>query len=343
MFRVLSLDGGGIRGAFIAACLARIEAETQRRISDYFDLIVGTSTGGIVALALALGEPASRVLELYRNSGRAIFTRRQPPPIPLLERLYLSIAKRYRVPALDLDALYRAKYSDEPLRAALSAVFGVRTLGDITRCRVVIPSIDLVRGQTITFKTAHQPGFMRDLHLLAVDAALATSAAPTYFPQASLAGRRAYTDGGLWANNPALVGYAEAAKISQVCNRPGIDPAFGLDDIWMLSIGTGKPQYYAKPGATDDGLIWWGERIFDVAGGAQSQGVHFQAQYLMGAQRYTRIDFDMPTAPWALDDVSVVDDLVHFGEQAAVAAFPQIAPTFLTGGKTAFQPFQAVA
>ena len=339
MFRVLSLDGGGIRGAFIASCLARIEAETGRSTADYFDLIVGTSTGGIVALALALGEPASRIVELYQGKGAAIFTRRPPPPVPFIERQFLNAAKRCRFPDLDLDALYRAKYSDEPLRSALTAVFGDRKLGEITASRVVITSVDLVRGQTITFKTPHQPDFVRDARLTAVEIALATSAAPTYFPQASVFGHKAYTDGGLWANNPAIVGYAEAAKIRQVCKRPGVDPEFGLDDIWMLSIGTGRPQYYAKPGATDDGVLWWGQRIFDVAGGAQSQGVHFQAQYLMGPERYTRIDFDMPTTPWALDDVNAVSDLVHFGEQSAVENFPRIAPTLLAERKTAFEPF----
>jgi hypothetical protein len=148
-----------------------------------------------------------------------------------------------------------------------------------------------------------------------------------------------YSDGGLWANNPAIVGYVEAMKIRNVCRRPDLDPIFGPEDVYMLSIGTGEPQYYAKPGPTDDGLLWWGPRLFDVAGGAQSQGAHFQAEYLMGNERYTRVDFRMPTHPWRLDDVSALSQLLHYGTQAAVDYYPRLRQALLTTKKPTYHPY----
>jgi hypothetical protein len=338
MFRVLSLDGGGIRGAFIAACLARFERDLRRPLTDYFDLIVGTSTGGIIALALALGESADSILDFYRHRGAQIFTRRQSAQAGFFENICLKAVQR-KFPALDTTALRRSKYAQEHLRAALTDFFGDRTIGDIRSSRVVIPAVNLLLGRTVTFKTPHQPNFVRDSAFRVVDVALCTSAAPIYFPQASIAEGTSYADGGLWANNPAVVAYAEAVKISRVCTRQGIDPVFGPEDVLMLSVGTGKPQYYAKPRSGDDGMVWWGPRLFEVAAGAQSQGVHFQAQYLMGPDRYTRIDFDMPTDPWTLDDVQAIDDLIVFGEQSAIDHFPSLRPTFMAVEKAPYQPY----
>lgn len=337
MFRILSLDGGGIRGAFIAACLARLEREIEVPITNYFDLIAGTSTGGVIALALALGESAERILSLYTTHGVEIFTRRKNTNVPFWMHAALRMVRR-QFP-IDEDAILRSKYPQQPLRDALYAVYGDRTLGDINTCRVVITAVDLILGRTTTFKTAHQPNFIRDRHRRAVDVALATTAAPSFFPHATIETGTAFSDGGLWANNPAIVGYAEAVKISHLEPRPDIDQPFTQEDIHMLSIGTGKPQYYARPSNEEDGLLWWGPRLFDVSGGAQSQGVDFQARYLMGESRYTRIDFEMPTQPWALDDIAVLSDLVHLGEQTAVDNYASIRDRFLVNEKQPFQPY----
>jgi len=338
MFRILSLDGGGIRGAYTAACLARLEHEIGRPITDYFDLIAGTSTGGIIALALALGEPAERIQRFFSERGPQIFTPREPVGLRLLQRMCLTAVKR-KFPSLDERMLHRSKYSSDALRDALTEVFGDRTLEAATASRVVIPAVDLICGRTITFKTPHQPNFIRDRHLKAVDVALATGAAPAYFPQASIKDGSAFADGGLWANNPSVVAWVEAMKIRHVCKRPGIDPVFPSDGIFMVSIGTGEPRYYAKPGPQDDGLLWWGPRLFDVAGGAQSQGAHFQALYLMGEQRYVRINFQMPSEPWPLDEVGVLPQLLHYGEQAAVDLYPRLREHFFSTSKPPYQPF----
>ena len=126
-FRILSLDGGGIRGAFAAAFLARIEQEIGSPITDYFDLIAGTSTGGIIALALGLGEPAARIRDLYEKRGSQIFTRRVHVRVPGWQRACVALAKR-KLPTLDLGVLQRSKYPAQPLREALTELFGTRTL-----------------------------------------------------------------------------------------------------------------------------------------------------------------------------------------------------------------------
>jgi hypothetical protein len=253
MFRILSLDGGGIRGAFAAAFLARMEEELGHPITDYFDLITGTSTGGLIALALGLGEPAECIKRFYLERGPQIFVRRPPTSMPMWQRACLSIAKR-KFPRLEKDGLHRSKYDAAALADALKSIYGNRTMEDAIRCRLVIPAVDLIYGRTVTFKTPHQPDFIRDRRLSAVDVALATAAAPTFFPHAVIGSGSAFSDGGLWANNPAIVGYVEAMRIREVCRRPDHDPVFDPEDIHMLSIGTGEPRYFAKPGSTDDGL-----------------------------------------------------------------------------------------
>lgn len=240
-FRVLALDGGGIRGAFAAAFLARIERELRAPVTNFFDLIVGTSTGGIIALGLGLGEPSERIRDLYARKGSEIFTLRKQPKNGFLRNVGVTVLKR-SVPEIDERTLFRSKYTAEPLTRVLTEVFGDRTLEAAKSARIAIPAVNLTYGQTIVFKTPHRPDFVRDRNYKAVDVALATAAAPLYFPPSLLESAR-FADGGLWANNPSIVGYAEAAKIHLDCRRPGLDPSFDLGDIRLLSIGTGEPEY----------------------------------------------------------------------------------------------------
>ena len=132
MFRILSLDGGGIRGAFAAAFLHRLERQIGCPISDYFDLIAGTSTGGIIALALCLGEPAEKICNLYRDAGSAIFARRGSGDLSTWRRMCARAAK-WKFRSLDKATGCRSKYTTDTLREILAAVFGTRTLED--HCR----------------------------------------------------------------------------------------------------------------------------------------------------------------------------------------------------------------
>ena len=338
-FKLLSLDGGGIRGAFIAACLAVLEKRLGQPVVDYFDLIAGTSTGGIIALSLALGGPAEQIQAFYQTYGAQIFTRRSPLPVPLYAKLLLPLTRRFvkGIPDdLDTDWIRQPKYDQKNLRRTLTEVFGTRTLAD-ARTRVVVPAVDTIRGQTVVFKTPHQPNFIRDRHFSAVDIALATAAAPTYFPHAVIGEGSSYLDGGLWANNPSMVAYVEAVKIGAVCSRPELDPEFRTDEIALLSIGTGRPRYFVSPPEEKAGLLWWSHKLFDVVSTSQSQSVDFQCQYVLGDQ-YQRIDFDQPDV-WALDSVENLNSLIHLGHEEAAKHFANCRNLFFSTPAQQYHPF----
>lgn len=322
-FRILSLDGGGIRGAFTAAFLAAVEKHLGCRICDHFDLVAGTSTGGIIAAAIAAGIPADRIVQFYRERGPQIFRRpKRQKSIwgRLRARLFARILARAGV---DDDWLWSPKYDATALRTALEDVFAHRTMDSLDCCRAVIPSVDLTKGQTVVFKTPHLPGLSRDRGLRVVDVLLATTAAPTYFPHAKLGIGSAYVDGGLWANNPTMVAIAEALCIANKCNRPSVDPVVNLDAINVLSVGTGRTPFFARPPDGGGGIAWWLPPLIEVTSWSQSQGVHFQSGYVLG-DRYRRVDFDVPGGSWKLDAVEVVDQLIHIGSEKAVERLGEI-------------------
>ena len=194
-FRILSLDGGGIMGAFAASALATFERETGQRIIDHFDLITGTSTGGIIAIGLAMETPAEEIARFYETEGPKIFPKRS------------GINKwlgRVR-------GVFQPRFSSSALSVAIQEVAGDRPLKE-AKTRLVIPSYDVNTGKVYVFKTPHHPWYSHHADLSAVDVALATSAAPTYFPAHTIPGRGTFIDGGLWANCPAMVGVVEARR-----------------------------------------------------------------------------------------------------------------------------------
>lgn len=286
--KVLSLDGGGIRGAFIASFLAELEAQLDGDIWEYFDLVAGTSTGGIIALALALGMPAAEIRLFYERQGAEIFGQSQ---------------KHFAGPWL------APKYSAEALSKALTIAFGEKRIGD-ARTRLVVPAVNLITGRPTAFKTPHlSNASSRDHRYTAVDVALATTAAPTYFKAAAVNQEGAYCDGGLWANNPALVAYVEAQRIA---HEQGITQM----PISMLSVGTGKRCFSLDP-PRSAGKAWWATRIFDVVIDSQSQGADFMAGFLTQRDRYDRVTFELPDDSWSLDNTALLPRYLHLGREEA--------------------------
>jgi len=218
--QVLCLDGGGLKGLFSAAVLAEIESDHAVKVAEHFDLIVGTSTGGLIALALGAGLSPAQVVGFYVTHGPSIFP-----------------SGRSRT----VRQWVRSKHSSAPLRRALQEVLGDRRLADSHK-RLVIPAYSLDEDDVYLFKTPHHPRFHRDGREAMVDVALATTAAPTYLPAARLRNHR-LVDGGVWANNPTLVAVIEALTVL------GKAPS----DCRVLSLGTTDPVS-SRPRRLERGL-----------------------------------------------------------------------------------------
>lgn len=217
-FRVLTIDGGGMRGVYAAAFLAGLERDLGP-ISKNFNLICGTSTGGLIALALGAGRRGAEVVDFYREKGPRIFAHGGP---------------HKRLPTILRAMARKHKYSNHELRAALDEILGTKKLCDST-VHLCIPTVDFVTCQPWVFKTDHGEGLSRDGEVLMRDVALATSAAPMFFPIATAkipahGTHHRFIDGGLWANSPVLVGLTEAVRFFVGDGKP-----FG--SLHILSVG----------------------------------------------------------------------------------------------------------
>jgi len=291
-FRILALDGGGIKGTFSAAALAAWEKDTGLRAIDHFDLIAGTSTGGILAIGLGLGLSGQELLDFYKKRGRDIF-----PVVGFRRRLMTT-----------LRSLIRPKHSGDVLEKHLREAFGGRRLGE-SRTRLLIPTYDTVRGRIFLFKTRHHERFRYDDDVPAWNIALATAAAPTYFKAAPVAGHegQGYVDGGVWANTPALAAVVEAVHFLKL--RP--------DQLDVLSIGTTytPDSIHDLAGA---GILGWGTRVIKLLMNAQGEAAYKQAMLLVGRERFLRVDCATVPGAYAMDDARGIESLAALGRSKAV-------------------------
>ncbi|MFF1680932.1 CBASS cGAMP-activated phospholipase [Streptomyces sp. NPDC058256] len=307
-FQILALDGGGFRGMFSAAVLARLEEDLGVRIADHFDLIAGTSTGGIIALGLGLGLSPQQILEFYTEHGPRIF--------------------RDRSRLRGLRHLMRAKYSTEPLRAALTEVFGDRTFGESAK-RLVITSYNIAADDVYLFRTPHLPGLKRDWREKAVNVALATSAAPTYLPGMPLDGAR-LVDGGVWANNPAMVALTEAVGPLSV----------PLDTIRVFSLGTTTDVRHRHRRLDRGGLLPWARDAVEVLMRAQSESAAKQVRHFVGKDDVLRLNPTVPTGALALDDVDTTT-LSGWAGHVSRDVSPAVHRTFCDHLAPAFVPLHS--
>lgn len=302
-FRILSIDGGGIKGVFPAAFLAHVESTLGGApISNFFDLIAGTSTGGIIALGLGLGLRAGEVLEFYELYGSAIFPRKSPSWL-----------------------LGPAKYKTEPLRFALEETFGSKRLGD-SRRRLLIPSFNATTGRIHIFKTAHHPRLQMDFKAPAVEVALATSAAPVFFPPHRSGQEVIFIDGGIWANNPMGLAVTEAISMLGASGT----------DLDVLSIGcTSTPPDFTQTGR---GWKFWAFRAIDAAMQGQSFAAIGTAQHLAGHDNVFRFSPTVMPGRFALDKVQGISELKAFGYSEAREALRQLTPRFFSSEAEPFAP-----
>jgi patatin-like phospholipase/acyl hydrolase len=358
-FRILSLDGGGIRGAFAAGYLAEIERVIGGPIGDYFDLIAGTSTGGIIAASIAYRIPASTIEHFYREQGPRIFCRRwrsasrwprcfawldwllrrlHRPPLVFLDMLL------FRWIGVDSSWVIRAKYGHAELSSALAQVFSDQTLGQAMN-RLLIPSINVKRGQIKVFKTAHLPYLYIDRDYKVSEVIRATTAAPSYFEHATITKGSAYVDGGLWANNPTMAAIVESMAIAKEGLRPELDGnrTFGLETTFALSIGTGYSKFLADPPGTWAGLAWWNPgKLLSLISLSQSQGAQFQASFLLG-KRLRRVEFELPHGDWSLDNVKYVNEMIERGRERAAEDIQGLRAQFFSEKAPVFHAFPHLA
>ena len=286
--RVLAIDGGGIRGLIPALVLTELERRTGRRSFEMFDLIAGTSTGGILACALCAPDPlpASDLVELYTGEGPKIFDR--------------SLFQRIR----SADGLLDEKYDDAALDRALERFLEHKRLAE-TRPDLIVPSYDTALPGPYFFKTtkAKETPEADDFPLSVV--ARATSAAPTYF-EALEAGDKALVDGGVFATNPAMCALAE------VLNQENVRPR----DVILLSLGCGqRTEKHSFDQIKDWGLVGWARPILDVVFDGVSDAVDYQLQRVLDPERYLRLQVELTLASDHLDDASE-DNLAKLQAQA---------------------------
>jgi uncharacterized protein len=272
--RVLAIDGGGIRGLIPALVLAELERRAGRPVFELFDLIAGTSTGGILACALCGPDPlpAEQVATIYEEEGPAIFDR--------------SVWQRIR----SAEGLLDEKYDAGALDRALERFLGDKRLAD-TVPELIVPTYDMTEPGPFFFKTrnARERG-AEDFPLTVV--ARATSAAPTYFEPLPVRGR-ALVDGGVYAVNPAMSAFAEVLRF-----QPSAD-------VVMLSLGTGQRTRSRRFADVDDwGLVEWARPILDVVFDGISDAVDYQLRHVLGGDRYWRLQVELTRASDDLDDAS---------------------------------------
>jgi uncharacterized protein len=313
MKRILSIDGGGIRGLIPAILLAELEARTGKACKDQFDLLAGTSTGGIIAVGLLAGFKAQALVDLYANRGAEIFGNEDP-----------------------LKGAIRPRYSAAPLEKILQDLLGGTWLSDTSGPEIIVPAFcaDPYGAWFFTGRSAHValsaarnvPAFGEgalDTDFRLWQIARATSAAESYFPTAqvtSLAGRTFYMmDGGTHSNNPTVVAAALASAL------------WGEEDLRVLSIGTGH-----KPGALDGAAsVGWGAVEWitkgDLIDGPCMSGTAGAADFAMQCFRGRGIVVDrvqpvLPADATAMDDASPA----NLARLESVAAGCSLDPYWLT-------------
>ena len=311
-FQVLSLDGGGSKAAFSAAILACLEEDLDCRIVDHFDLIVGTSAGGIIALGLGKGLTPREIVEFFLQEIGVVF----PGP---------GWARRLR-------HLVTAKYDGEGLRNALIRTFGETLLGD-SDTPLVVPAYNLAENDVYLFKTPHHPRLKRDWKVPMWEVAAATSAATTYFPAHRLESEGSrLIDGGVWANNPAMVGVTEAVSL------------FGrrLEDIRVLSLGATSSNR-ARPSRLDSaGLLRWAAPpgAIDVLLAGQATGAFTQVSHLVGEQNAIRLNPPLLDGELPLDGVET-DALIAKASHHSRVFSPAFERVFRGHQRGTYEPYHS--
>lgn len=322
--RILSIDGGGIRGILPGVVMGQIEQKLQQktndptvRLADYFDFFAGTSTGGILSLAYVTpndqGRPkltADEAVDIYLKKGGDIFD--------------ISLGHKIRSGAGILDE----KYDATAIERALASHFGEASLSDLLK-PCIITSYDIKNGKPHFFKQHKSDNSIRNFKVKAV--ARATSAAPTYFETALVRNELGtpfpLIDGGVFVNNPSLVAYSEVRTMS----FSNIDHKPTAKDMMLVSVGTGSTSdSYDYDKAKDWGAVGWIKPIIEIMMTGNSQTVHYHLTQIFDTlspedkQDYHRLNPAILTADSAMDNAAddnltkLKEDGLSYVSQSAV-------------------------
>ena len=286
MKKILCIDGGGIRGLIPALVLSSIEDNTQKRIASMFDLIAGTSSGGMIALGLSVpgddGIPAysaKDIAKIYKKMGHEIFR----------NTFWRSM--------ISMFGLAEVKYRYQPLEETLKKFLGETELGSSVT-KLLVSSYDIENQRTFFFKSwneKHKSVKMRDI-------ARATTAAPSYFEpaQVSINGKvHTLIDGGVFANNPALSAYSEAKRL------------FPEEEMLIVSLGAGKhssPISYVE--SRNWGIVEWAVPLFNIVFDSVSDSVDYYLRYIMG-EYYFRFQTVVDVKHKHIDKVPRTDEEIE--------------------------------
>jgi patatin-like phospholipase/acyl hydrolase len=305
-YRILTLDGGGVRGVLSAVLLRRLE-EIQPGFLQKVDMFAGTSTGGILALALAAGFTPDECKQLYVENSPRIFNN----PVP---------------DWLDGGSLFGAKYDNRNLAETLHEYFGEKKLSHLLPRNILISSFDLDNSEDET----HQPEQFRswkakffhnfpseesgtDMNEAIVDVALRTSAAPTYFPVYD-----GYVDGGVVANNPSVCALTQALDSAQLTNERGEYSRVTLDRMVLLSIGTGRNQQFVRRNeGAGIGLTGWARHLVSILVDGTADVAHYQCKQLL-RERYCRLNPTLRESV-SLDDHNKIKRLIEYAVDADIS------------------------
>lgn len=293
-FKILSIDGGGIKGLYSAKILEHFEEKFDCLISDYFDLLSGTSTGGLIALAASLKIPMKEVCFFYETEGPKIF------PEYRKNKLLSRLLGRKITEGDIRQIAKRGKFSDIPLKKSLQKIFGEHKIGESNNF-LCIPSYTITEARPWVFKFDHKPlepdkfnyePLDRDNKALYTDVALATSAAPTFFPLAEISyyDYKQFIDGGVWANNPTMVSLIEAFDYFVGKGKPF--DRLRILSISSLSVTGGKPTGLKR----ERSFLDWKKDLFETSLSGQS---YFTDYFMQKITKISEVSVEYVRVPTA--------------------------------------------
>lgn len=291
-YRILTFDGGGVRGVYTAVLLERLSSKVPSLV-DKADLLAGTSTGGIITLGLASGRLPSQLVSLYQDNGAKIFD------------------SSWLRELADLHGLSGSEYDNTNLEEIIKGLFGSIRLGQLSK-KVLVPTFQLDNQAPQAGMRMWKPKFFHnypgpdsDGNELVVDVALRTSAAPVYFPTYQV-----YVDGGVVANDPSMAALAQAIDKDTGGQR--------LEDLVLFSIGTGTNPTYVAGHDLDWGVAQWAKPLVSLMIDGVMGVAEYQCARLLRA-RYFRLEPQLPK-PVAMDDASEIKNLVDYANAVDISA-----------------------